>query len=294
MALPTLPPRRRRDILRRVALCRARPFVKVRLMHAPRFLTHLSVALAASLALAAAVFAEDDVDPEPPGGTREEAAVQSVDLDKAKTDKKVAAQADRDQKSSQSNLTKIASAVHSYNDAKGFLPDDTLSKANKPLLSWRVAILPYVGQKALYEKFKLDEPWDSAHNKKLIAKMPDVFRSPRVKLKGKGNTVYQVFTGSNAVFGRGQALRFPAAIPDGTSNTIMAVESSTAVPWTKPGGLPFDRNKALPTFGKAYGQKPLAALFDGSVRVLDLNVIKPETLKNAIDPADGFPLGNDW
>jgi hypothetical protein len=263
-------------------------------MHAPRFLTYLCVAFAASLAFAIAVVAEVDVDPEPPGGTREEAAIQSVDLDKAKTDKKVAAQADRDQKASTANLQKIASAVHTYADAKGFLPDDSWNKANKPLLSWRVAILPHVGQKALYEKFKLDEPWDSEHNKKLIAKMPDVFRSPRVKLKGKGNTVYQVFTGSNAVFGRGQALRFPTGIPDGTSNTIMAVESSTGVPWTKPGGIPFDRNKALPVFGKAYSHKPLCAMLDGSVRVLDLTKIKPDTLKNAIDPSDGMVLGNDF
>jgi len=294
MALPTLPARRRRDILQRVPLRRARPFVEVRLMHAPRFLIHLSVALAASLVLAAAVFAEDEVDPEPQGGTRDEAAVPSVDLDKSKKDNKLARQADLDQKGSQRNLTKIAAAVHKYADAKGFLPDDSWSKANKPLLSWRVAILPYVGQKALYEKFKLDEPWDSAHNRKLVTKMPDVFRSPRVKLRGKGHTVYQVFRGTDAVFGRGQPLLFPASIPDGTSNTIMAVESSTAVPWTKPGDIPFNRNNALPAFGKAYGQRPLAALFDGSVRVLDLNVIKPDTLKNAIDPSDGMVLRNDW
>ena len=35
-------------------------------------------------------------------------------------------------------------------------------------------------------------------------------------------------------------------------------------------------------------------MFDGSTRVLDLNKIKAETLKNAIDPADGNVLGNDW
>jgi hypothetical protein len=258
-------------------------------MLAPRFLICLSVAF---FSLAGAVRAEE-VDPEPQGGTRDEAAVASVDLEKAKKDNKLAKQADLDQKASQRNLTKIAMGVHEYHDAKGWLPDDSWSKANKPLLSWRVAILPYVGQKALYEKFKLDEPWDSAHNRKLILKMPDVFRSPRVKLKNKALTVYQVFRGTDAVFGRGQPLKL-FNIPDGTSNTIMAVESSTAVPWTKPGGLPFDRNKALPAFGKAYGQKPLAAMFDGSVRVLNLDKIKPETLKNAIDPADGNVLGNDW
>lgn len=260
-------------------------------MLAPRWLTRLCLALAAAAALAAGARADDD--PEPQSSSRDVPATPAVDPDKAKTDKNLAAQADRHEKDSISNLRLIGIAVHSYSDTHNRLPDDLLSKANKPLLSWRVAVLPHVGQKALYQQFKLDEPWDSPNNKKLIARMPDVFRSPRVKVRGRGHTVYQVFTGSDAVFGRGVKLML-SAIPDGTSNTIMAVESSTGVPWTKPGGIPFDRKKVIPPFGKAYGLRPLAAMFDGSVRVLDLNKIQLETLKNAIDPADGNVLGNDF
>ena len=74
----------------------------------------------------------------------------------------------------------------------------------------------------------------------------------------------------------------------------MFVESSVAVPWTKPVDLPFDPEKNLPDFGKAYGSKPLAALCDGSVRTLDLKKIKPETLKAAITRAGGEVLGKDW
>ena len=115
-----------------------------------------------------------------------------------------------------------------------------------------------------------------------------------VKARGKGNTVYQAFTGADAVFARAKPLTI-ATVTDGTSNTILAVESTNApLPWTKPGGIPFDRKKALPDFGKAFGKKPFAVMMDGSVRKLDLTKIKPETLKNAIDPADGNPLGKDW
>jgi hypothetical protein len=125
--------------------------------------------------------------------------------------------------------------------------------------------------------------------------MPDVYRSPRVKLKAKGNTVYQVFRGPNAPFGgpRGTP-RIPASFPDGLSNTILVVEATGAVPWTKPADLAFDRTKAVPDFGKAFGNKPWAVLGDGSVRTLNLDTITEMTLKNAIDPADGFPLGADW
>src|SRR5262249_29159759 len=62
------------------------------------------------------------------------------------------------------------------------IPSDHLAifvRKNKskplPLLSWRVAILPYIGQRALYQRFRLNEPWDSKHNKKLLAQMPKVF-----------------------------------------------------------------------------------------------------------------------
>ena len=255
-------------------------------------LRRLSLALSVALALAAgAAFADDD--PEPASAGKEEPAIPSVDLDKAKTDKKLAKQADRNESDSLGNLKAIGAAVWKYHDEKGHFPDDVRDKNGKPLLSWRVAILPYSDTPKLYKEFKLDEPWDSKHNKKALAKMPKVFASPRVTLKGKGNTVYQAFHGPEAVFGRGQRLSF-ANIPDGSSNTIMAVECSVGTPWTKPGGIPFTRNKAVPDFGKAYGQKPLTAMFDGSTRILDLKKIKQETLKNAIDPADGIPLGADW
>src|SRR5262249_50327534 len=153
----------------------------------------------------------------------------------------LAAQATRNLTVSRSNLRRIGIAVHEYHDVYGRLPADFTDKAGKPLLSWRGALLPYLDKK-LYKGVQLDEPWGGKHNKKLLEKMPDVYRSPRVKVKGKGATVYQVFTGPDAVFGRARVPSL-ATIADGTSNTILAVESSDAVPWTKPGGLPFDRKK---------------------------------------------------
>jgi hypothetical protein len=264
-------------------------------MPAPSTLKCLCLALGLALALAAVrpSAPAQDVCPEPPSDTRAEAAAPAVNLEKAKTDRKLAAEATRNQKASRDNLSRIGIAVHNYHDAQRRLPTDTADKAGKPLLSWRVALLPYLGQDKLYKEFKFDEPWDSKHNRKLLAKMPDVYRSPRVRVKARGSTVYQVFTGPNAVFGRAGALTL-ASVPDGTSNTILAVESSEAVPWTRPGGIPFDRKKKLPDLGKAYGQRPLAVMMDGSPRLLDLTKIKPETLKNAIDPADGNVLGRDW
>jgi hypothetical protein len=91
----------------------------------------------------------------------------------------------------------------------------------------------------LYNKFNLDEPWDSETNKALIDQMPDVFKSPDVTEAGK--TSMHVFTGPGAVFAGDQTLKL-SQIVDGLSNTILAVQAGpdTAEIWTKPGGLEFD------------------------------------------------------
>lgn len=234
-----------------------------------------------------AVLAQDAPKP------KDEPAAPAVDPEKAKTDPMLEQQQVKNLKTSKANLSAIGLAVHEYHDAMGRLPLDTADAKGKALLSWRVALLPYVGQKALYAEFKLEEPWDSEHNLKLVDKMPAVYRSPRVALKAKGNTVYQTFTGPNTVAGQKKPVAF-RSIRDGTSNTLYAVETSDGVPWTKPGGVAFDRAKAVPEFGKAYGRMPLAVKLDGAPVLLDLKQVAAETLKNAIDPADGVPLGKDW
>ena len=75
------------------------------------------------------------------------------------------------------------------------------SPAGQPLYSWRVLILPELGAKWLYDQYKLDEPWDSPHNTKLIAQMPKLYE-PTVNLKGveEGTTFCQVVTGPNTCF----------------------------------------------------------------------------------------------
>ena len=52
-----------------------------------------------------------------------------------------------------------------------------IDAAARPLLELRACrMLPYLGEDALYKEFKLDEPWDSEHNRKLLARMPAVFK----------------------------------------------------------------------------------------------------------------------
>lgn len=200
----------------------------------------------------------------------------------------------RNREDSGNRLKQIGLAVHNYSDINnGMLPADIKDKAGKPLLSWRVLLLPYLEQEKLFKEFKLDEPWDSASNLKLLEKMPSVYASPRAYVKKNGYTVYQGFAGPGALFDPKQRLKL-FTIPDGTANTIFAVESSVAVPWTKPADIPFDPKKDVPDFGKPYGGISMGLLCDGSVRTLNTKHLKPQTLKNAIMTSDGNVLGNDW
>ena len=67
------------------------------------------------------------------------------------------------------NMKQIGLALHNSHDAQGGFPAPAItSKDGKPLLSWRVKILPYIEEKKLYEDFHLDEPWNSPHNLTLL------------------------------------------------------------------------------------------------------------------------------
>jgi RNA polymerase sigma factor (sigma-70 family) len=171
---------------------------------------------------------------------------------------------------SANNLKQIGVAMHIYHETNKRLPLHAIySKDGKtPLLSWRVAILPYIEELALYKEFKLDEPWDSEHNKKLIAKMPKIYQ-PAVQGKpGPGQTYYQVFTGPDTVFDGTKQLRL-ADIGDGTSNTLLAIEAKEPVIWTKPADLTLPKEKnRMPSIGGLFKSGTFALLCDGSVNFL--------------------------
>jgi prepilin-type processing-associated H-X9-DG protein len=197
---------------------------------------------------------------------------------------------DEQLQATEKNLKGIALAWHNYESAKGFFPSDVVDAKGKPILSWRVLILPYIeNQEGLYKGFKLNEPWDSENNKKLIDSMPKVFAPVRGKAD-PGMTFYQSFSGKNGVLKPGQKITF-ASIPDGTSNTLMVAEAAKPVIWSKPGDLPFD-GKDVPALGGMFDGKFHAAFCDGSVARFRKG-IKDETLRRLIDPADGQVINRD-
>ncbi|HZV05319.1 MAG TPA: sigma-70 family RNA polymerase sigma factor [Gemmataceae bacterium] len=192
------------------------------------------------------------------------------------------------------NLQDQMLAMHSYLDVnKHFPPAAIYDKTGKPLLSWRVLLLPYLEEDALFKQFHLDEPWDSKHNKPLLAKMPKQYAPPLPdKTKEKYATFYQVFTGKSTIFEGKEGMGIPD-ITDGTSCTIAIVEAGEAVPWTKPADLPYDDKKPLPKLGGLFTDGFHAALADGSVRFFTPKLTE-RTLRSAITRNGGEVLGPDF
>jgi hypothetical protein len=206
---------------------------------------------------------------------------------------------------SKANLKQIATAFNNYHDAHGSYPVGLIDpKTARIGLSWRVQILPHLKDPAaadLYKKFNLNEPWDSEHNKKLLAEMPRVYAPVRGQAPA-GYTFYQGFADhlldlKGAEYPEGARVPnssasafFPdprywfglmgntdprvatpapfrrvASVQDGTTNTILVTEAGEAVPWTKPQDIPFRGDMTKLVLAGTWPK--LGGLFDGDFHV---------------------------
>ena len=163
----------------------------------------------------------------------------------------------------------------------------SLDPKGKPLLSWRVHILPYMEESQLYNQFHLDEAWVSPHNCALIDRMPAVYRSPMSSSKEKGRTNYLLPVGNGAAFQAGKPTQI-MDIQDGTSNTVMVLEvdDDHAVTWTKPDDWKYDPKHPMQGLGNLDAGRFHTAFCDGSVHVIRTR-IEPEVMCSLIERADG-------
>jgi hypothetical protein len=193
---------------------------------------------------------------------------------------------------SSNNLKQIGLAMHNYHDMNGVFPAAAIvNKKGKPLLSWRVAILPYIEQENLYKQFKLDEPWDSEHNKKFIPLMPRTLRSPRQAAALKDRTTYLAPLGKGLMWDDPKGLKI-TQVTDGTSNTIALVEADDdrAVIWSKPEDVTIDRQNPATGLLGHYVNGFQAAMADGSVRFIPKG-IDPAKLWALFTRAGGEAVG---
>lgn len=183
------------------------------------------------------------------------------------------------------NMKQVMLALHNYHDAYNRLPPAAITDPEgKPLLSWRVAILPFVEEQELYQKFHLDEPWDSEHNLPLSKELPGVYRSPNTATID-GKTVLQGVVGDDIGMKPLERTQFRDFI-DGLSNSIMIlqVDADAAVVWSKPEDLEIDMDNPLEHLGNAERGGFHIGMGDGSVRFMTQD-IDPELFKKMLTRA---------
>lgn len=198
----------------------------------------------------------------------------------------------------QSRLSMLGLAMLNYESTYSAFPPQALAdKTGKRLLSWRVLILPFLGEKGLYDQFHLDEAWDSPHNLALLEKMPEMYRSAAdigaSELK-PGYTRFVAPLAANSIMGKVGTPTRLREVADGLSNTILLVQStpSAAVPWTKPEDLKVDLNN--PISGMAGDKEPffLTLFADSSSRRIEATVSK-ESLLAYIGKDEGTVAPNE-
>ncbi len=179
-------------------------------------------------------------------------------------------------------LKELAWAMHKYDEKHGRLPPAAVySRDGVPLLSWRVLLLPYLEKEDLFRQFKLDEPWDSPHNLRLLPNIPYSY----CPLEGNPplepyTTLFQVFVGKGTAFEGREGWRIKEDFPR-RSYTILIAEAGQSVPWTKPEDIPYDENQPLPKLGGFFEGYSHVVMVDGSTVRVSQNT-NQATLRAAI------------
>ncbi|MCI0705829.1 MAG: DUF1559 domain-containing protein [Planctomycetia bacterium] len=265
----------------------------------------------------------------PGGGLALSAAVVTVTtgVSVANADRRPLTPGDYDWTQRERNLSQIARAIEKYHKDKGHYPPPAiLDKDGKPLLSWRVAILPYMenvyiegpfdggkpinGPAELYSMFKLNEPWDSPHNKKLIDKLPSVYRAawsvipyPQSSI---GKTTTLAVVGKGAIFDPTKKTVGDGDVRDSLKETLLLLSTedpTQAVYWTKPADIALTAEGKLPAdfdlgkrFAVVYADASAHTLVNGlpekvfmgiltraGKEKLDQKQIRPEPIKGQND-----------
>ncbi len=198
------------------------------------------------------------------------------------------------------NLKCILIALHHYHDEFGCLPPAFIRDSHGlPAHSWRVLILPFMGDpqlQELYDDYRFTEPWNGPNNRRLLSRMPDQFRCPFRETDDPTERWMTPFTaprGENTAFA-GAAPRRMDDLTDGLSNTIVLVEiAEYSIPWLAPDDISFEQylsffKEKQPQNSTPYG---FVGLADGSVRYLNWET-RLETPRRLLTIDDGVRF--DW
>lgn len=189
---------------------------------------------------------------------------------------------------SNANLQTIGLALHAYHNANGCFPPAYLADAGgQPMHTWRVLLLPYLNETALYQAYDFNEPWNGPNNSLLVSRMPFVYGSPNATSTAPvGQTRFAVVSGPGCAF-EGAQPRTMNDMQDGLGNIIFVVEAAAPIHWMKPvdvdySTMGFTVNGPAPVGGNGIGGESSSGAFallgDTSVHFLPADLFE-ETVK---------------
>jgi hypothetical protein len=201
---------------------------------------------------------------------------------------------------SSSNMRQIVKALNSYRFEHGRYPDPIVRDASgKPLYSWRVTLLPYLGYNALFASFQKDQPWDSPANISLVDRMPSIYSSPSMDRIGLGQYAnYAYVIGKGTLFPTGRSLD-PNSIYDLDQNTVILVETAdNGMAWSEPwdidvtSGLKIGKKGGIEAGGN-FDQLALMATIDEVILKVEESVSASE-LQTLFSPSDMDSVASDY
>ncbi len=210
--------------------------------------------------------------------------------------------ANRQRTSSMRNLENIAEALNAYAADHGSYPPPIMyGPGKRKMHSWRVLILPYLNEQALFDQFNLKKPWDDPQNIQLAYQMPAVYAHPNAASNGWYTAAgYYLIVGQGTLFPKAGPLS-PDQVTDDPSQTVLVIEgapNTTLGSWTEPVDLDFGlmRGQINGTVGIEPG-----GLSDGGAAMVTVDerahfapeAMSPTTFNALVTPNGREPLADD-
>jgi hypothetical protein len=183
---------------------------------------------------------------------------------------------------------RVLRAMRAYYDANGHLPPPVVydAESGQPR-SWRVELLPFLGEQDLFAQYRRDEPWDSPHNRSLIDRIPDVYRSSFDTANPPGLAL-AALVHPDGVFSPEGEVR-GADIADGGARTAALATVRLPIPWIRPQDIDAMATEALSDLAWT-DAGVLTGFADGRVHLL--RNVGPGLLRQLVERDDALPVGD--
>lgn len=192
------------------------------------------------------------------------------------------------------SLKTIAVALHAYHAKYGQFPPAYHADAQgKPIHSWRVLLLPFLDQEALYQQYSFAEPWDGPNNRQLQRVIVPQYHCPS-SLAEPTTTSYVAVVGATTAWPGNRPLSIgnrPLSIGNRDNeigDKLLLIEvADSKINWMEPKDLAYSamdlhvNGSPANSISSRHSHGAHAATIDGKVEFVE-NGESPETIRQLL------------